>query len=85
MATSLEWKVGDEFRIINPEINQLKGLRDLVYKVKRLTPKGRDNRPLTNFDVDKFIWFSTDRDDIICCYVSKSNIRPLSKLEKALK
>jgi hypothetical protein len=85
----MNWKIGDEFVIIDPDKDSLNGIAKKVFTIKRTRPTKFDNgKKFSVKELKQYVWFyidnqteETDR----CCYVSKNNIRKPNKLEKILK
>lgn len=79
----VKWKVGDKFKVINPLKDNLFNVHENeVLTVLKLKPDYIDIG--NHFDTRYYLWFRHTEDQISCQYVSKDNIRPLTKLERAL-
>lgn len=80
----IDWKVGDEFKIIDTNKDWL-GSCTGVYTIAYIDYHPDRNQNWRD-DPENYVWFRVeDTPNRGSCFVSRSNIRKLTKLEKALK
>lgn len=87
MEVSLDWKIGDEFMIINPRLDYLpeeakRSIHRVIATEFNEPIYGKQNNP----GIDKgAVFFKFREHEYSLAYASVSNIRKLTKLERALK